>query len=278
MASDITIGIPTYNDDPEVFRRVLATATSASDAPLIVVDMSTNEGVAKVCSDFAQRVRYVAFPESCNVSHSRNKLFSETQTRYLNYLDSDAIPEPGWLDAIVDAFASDVAVVGSRIVPLWSSKPPLLFDTAPAADWLSCFDLGSKRIDVPRIMGTSYAVDRNKFDRPPFDEQLGRSPGWPLAIEEPALCVKAIAQGHRVVYAPASVVGHTLPAERLNWSWMWRRAHTAGRETRIQGGRFEPLPRAPFTFKDRLFQALCAVPFFLGRLRPVKDRPQGTNA
>lgn len=270
--------MPTYNDDPVVFRRVLETVRSLTDAPVVVADMSTNDGVKNVAVDFADQVKYVPFAESKNVSHSRNKVFQETETRYLNYLDSDAIAKPGWLDAILDAFSEDnVAIVGSRIEPIWVGKPPVLFDTAPAADWLSCFDLGCERIDVPRIMGTSYALDRSKFSDTPFDEQLGRSPGYPLAIEEPALCEWARAQGFRVVYEPGSVVGHTLPAERLNWRWMLERAHTAGRETRVQGGAFEPLPRARFGLRDRAFQAVCAVPFLLGRMRPpVQDRPHGT--
>ena len=121
-------------------------------------------------------------------------------------------------------------------------------------------------------MGTSYAVDTERAPDPPFDESLGRRPGWPLAMEENVLCDSVRASGWRVVYEPASVVRHRIPAGRATWRWMWSRAHTAGRETR-SAGRFEPIPRPPLTPADRVFQAAVATPFLAGRFLPQLPRP-----
>lgn len=269
---NITIAIPTFNDDPEVFGRVLdMAAAGAPGVPVVVVDMSTNDGVRRVCEG-REHVRHHAFPESGGVSHSRNRCVALAETRHVAFLDSDGFPEPGWLEPLAARLAEDrVAVVGSRILAAWETNPPRLFRTSPASDWLSLFDLGEEPVEVPRIMGTSYAIDRERVPDPPFDESIGRKPGWPLAMEENVLCEQAIARGGRVLYEPASVVRHRIPADRATWRWIWRRAHTAGRETRV-GGRFEPLPRPRFGVRDRLFQAAVAAPFFAGALAPPRRR------
>lgn len=270
---DLTIAIPTFNDDPAVFGRVLDLAIAHGDgAPIVVVDMSTRDGVREQCAARAQHVSYDPFAQSGGVSHSRNRCVALAGTRYVTFLDSDAFAEPGWATAQRACLDGDrVAVVGSRILGAFERRPPRLMRAVTASDWLSLFDLGPEPLDVPRVIGTSYALDRERVGQPPFDESIGRKPGWPLAMEENVLCDRARAAGWRVVYEPASVVRHRIPVERASWRWMWRRAHTAGRETR-SAGRFEPIPRPPLTLRDRAFQAAVVVPFALGALAAPRDR------
>jgi len=260
-----TIAIPAMHDDPEVFGRVLDLALAASEHErVVVVDMSQNDALAQVCATKGHRVQHHAFPESGGVSHSRNRCVELSDTRHVVFLDSDAFVEPGWIDALFECLGEDrVAVAGSRVVAEWEGRPGRLLQTTTASDWLSLFDFGERPVDVPRIMGTSYAIDRDRVADPPFDETLGRRPGWPLAMEENALCEWSRARGWRVVYQPRSVVRHRIPAERSTWRWMWQRAHTAGRETRI-AGRFEPMPERALGLEDRLFQATVALPFLAG--------------
>ena len=271
---DLTIAIPTYNDDPAVLARVLDAATAPA-VPVVIVDMSADDRVQRV-ADGRDGVLYHAFPDSGGVSHSRNRCLELAGTRYVAFLDSDAIPEPGWLEPLRKRLeADDVGVVGSRVLAAWDSPPPRLFRTVTASDWLSLFDLGPEPRPVPRIMGTSYAIDRELAPVPAFDESTGRRPGWPLAMEENVLCEQVRAAGARVLYEPTSVVYHRIPRDRATWAWMWRRAHTAGRETRA-AGRFEPLPRPALGPRDRLFQALVAPAFMAGRLAPVRERSSVT--
>jgi GT2 family glycosyltransferase len=267
---DVTIAIPTFNDDPAVFARVLDVA-GAAGSPVVVVDMSTDDRVAEVCRG-REQVRFCAFPDSGGVSHSRNRCIELARTRHVAFLDSDAIPQPGWLEPLSARLEEDrVAVVGSRVLPDFGARPHRLFSTTTASDWLSLFDLGDEPCEVPRIMGTSYAIDRTRVPDPPFDESLGRRPGWPLAREENALCEAARARGGLVLYEPASVVRHQIPPGRLTWRWMWRRAHTAGRETRA-AGRDEPLPRPPLTPADQVFRMAVALPFLAGTLSRPRER------
>jgi GT2 family glycosyltransferase len=273
MNPGVTILVPAFNDSPAIFGRMLASARAdAPDTPLVVVDMSQEPALGELLVDDPD-ARYVHLPDSGGVSHSRNRLAREAHTRHVIYLDSDAFVEPGWLAAMSERIAEpDVAVVGSRILPAWERPPGPLMTTTTAGDWLSLYDLGDEPLDVPLIVGTSYAVDLELAPDPPFDESLGRRPGWPLAMEENRLCETVRANGHRVVYEPKAVVRHHIPADRASWRWMWRRAHTAGRETRV-AGRSEPLPRPRLSARDRAFQAAVAVPFFAGMARRPRARP-----
>lgn len=268
-----TIAVPTYQPDHGVFARMLELALAGSeDEEIVVVDMSPRDDLRALCEEAGPRVRYDHFPESGGVASSRNRCVELAATRYVCFLDSDAFPEPGWAAALVTRLqGGNAAVAGSKILPYWEGTPRRAMTTVPASDWLSLLDLGDEAIEVPRIIGTSYALDRERVREQPFDERLGRRPGWPLAMEENELCESAREAGWSVYYEPASVVRHHIPAERATWRTMWRRAHTAGRETRV-AGRAEPMPGRRLGPRDRAFQAAVAVPFFAGALGQRRRR------
>jgi cellulose synthase/poly-beta-1,6-N-acetylglucosamine synthase-like glycosyltransferase len=269
MTVPVTIAMPTYNAEEPVFRRVVddALAGSPPDTQLVVVDMSTTDVVRRVCAENATRVRY-EWLDSRGVSHSRNRCVELCETRYVAFLDSDAYPHAGWLEPLTEQLAGPdrVGVVGSRIVAAFRGTPNRLMRTATASVWLSLLDLGDQAVDIPTVIGTSYALDRERVPDPPFDESRGRRPGVAMAGEEVLLCRQVRASGWRVVYEPRSVVEHDIPAARAGWRWMWRRAYAAGQEDALweSAGDF-PVPR--FGPADHAFRAAMAPPFFAGRLR-----------
>jgi hypothetical protein len=136
-----------------------------------------------------------------------------------------------------------------------------------ASDWLSMLDLGDESREVPRVMGTSYAIDRERLGDDPFEVSLGRRPGVSIAHEEVQLALDAARGGWRCWYAADARVRHLVDASRLTWSWMVRRAYTAGREVALAPpDGLAPLPRR-LTLRDHAFRALVAPAFLAGRLR-----------
>jgi GT2 family glycosyltransferase len=266
--ADVTVGIPTRDDDPTVFARLLdAVAAEPLAAPALVVDMSSGTAIREAAEGRAPRIRYMPYPESTGVSDSRNRIMALAETRYVLLIDADAVPERGWATAMRAGFerADDVAVVGARCLPVWPGRVPPLFGTAPAFDLLGMFDLGPEPLAAPRIMGTSYALDRERIPDPPFPVELGRRPGGGLESgEEVALCEAVRDAGWSVRYEPAAIVRHHLRRERASWRWMLRRARAAGRESRAEL-RLEPLPRR-LTLRDYTFLAAIAPSYFAGRL------------
>ncbi len=240
--------------------------------PVLVIDMSRGDGVRQVCGERGDAIRYVAAPDSRGVSDSRNRAVAGARTRYLLFLDSDALPMPGWAAAMRGAFerAERVAIVGARCPAKWTDRPPRLFGTALAGDFLSLFELGDQPIDVPRIMGTSYAIDLERVPPDPFPVELGFGPDSRLAGEEVELCERARREGWRVRYEPAAVALHTIRPGRATWPSMFRRAFHAGQEARRLGRRLDPLPRETRP-ADRIFQALIAPAFAAGMLLAPRD-------
>ena len=267
---DVTVGMPTCDDDPTILRQALACVVEEPiEARPLVVDMSRGTGVRDVVASFSDQIRYEPYSQSSGVSDSRNRIIQLAGTRYLVMLDADAVPEPGWTHRLRDAFDRDpsAAVIGGRCLPEWATGQPALFDTAPAFDFLGMFDLGETALKVPRIMGTTYAVDRDRLpDEPPFPVGLGRRAGSLLAFEEVAYCLGVQKRGWSVWYEPTAVVRHHVRAGRDSWAWMQKRAFVAGQESGLTTARLEPLPRKA-TLRDRTFLALIAPMYLAGRLR-----------
>jgi hypothetical protein len=162
-----------------------------------------------------------------------------------------------------------VALVGARIVPVWPRHAPPLFTTSIGLELLGMLDLGPEPCELPRVMGTSYAVDRERLPGlEPFRLDLGRRPGRLLAWEEVQLSLDVRAAGGSIRYEPRAVVRHHVRPERLSWRWMLRRAYVAGRETRLAPDRLDPFPR-PLTPRDRAFQIATSPAFYAGRARGV---------
>jgi glucosyl-dolichyl phosphate glucuronosyltransferase len=272
--TDMTVVMPTYNDEPSTLRLVLkAAASEPVEPPVIVVDMSADDRLQRVCDEFGDRISYHHYPESTGVSDSRNRCVALASTRYITQLDSDVLPNHGWLGPLARTLREpDVAVVGSRIMPQWLAKPPRLFRSRAAAPLLSLFDLGEDTMDVVRIIGGSYGFDRELVSDLPFNPALGRKPGDPLGLEENVLCETARASGYRVAYVADSVAHHMIPKERLTWRFIWNRARVTGRERRL-AGRAEPLPRPPRTRTDKAFLLAIAPAILAGILWP-KPRPE----
>jgi hypothetical protein len=265
---DVTVGIPTCDDDPAIVRQLLdAVLADGVREPPVVVDMSRGDAI-RTTAEALDGVRYIAYGESMGVSDSRNRIFELAETRYVLMIDADAVPEAGWASAMRHGFehGDRVGIVGARCLPVWPGRRPPLFETAPAFDLLGMFDLGLKPLDVPRIMGTSYALDRERVPHPPFSLELGRRPGGGLASGEEVQLSEAVrATGSTVRYEPSAIVRHYLRPERASWRWMLGRARVAGWEARRAGGRPEPLPRR-FGVRDYAFLALIAPAYFAGRL------------
>jgi GT2 family glycosyltransferase len=266
--ADVTPAMVTSDDDPVLFAEAIdAVIAEGLAEPIVVVDMSRGGGIRSVCEERGDSVRYVAAPDSTGISDSRNRAVAAARTRYLLFVDADAIAARGWAAAMRAGFdrADEVAIVGARCAARWAEPPPRLFRTAPAGDFLSLFELGDQPLDVPRVVGTSFAMDLERVPDEPFRVELGISPESRLGGEEVDLCERVREAGWRVRYEPEARVRHAIRPGRATWRSMLRRAFHAGQEGRRLGRRLDPLPRR-MRPADRLFQLAIAPAFTAGRL------------
>jgi GT2 family glycosyltransferase len=265
----ISVAICTYEPPPATFARVLDAVrqVTADSVQVDVIDMSRGDAVQQAVAQLPDRFRYDAFLDSRGLSDSRNRALDRASGRYVAFLDSDAIAQPGWLEPLErDLEDDDVAVVGSRVLPAFDRAPGRLLRSQTARDWMSLLDLGTQRRDVEVIVGTSFAVDRERLPSQGFDLTRGLRPGVAIGGEEVQLCQQVRRAGSRVLYEPASVVSHVIPAERSTWRAMLRRAYLAGQETALQGSTGDPHQRH-MALDDHAFRAAVAPAFLLGRLK-----------
>jgi hypothetical protein len=113
-------------------------------------------------------VRYVSFPESSGVSESRNRIVELAATPHLLFLDADAVPRPGWADALVRALGGGHTLVGARILPRWPRGAPWLLRSTLGSELLGNLDCGETPRPLSRVMGTSFGADLERLAAAPF--------------------------------------------------------------------------------------------------------------
>ena len=113
---DITVVVP-VRDRPAELDRLLHTL-SDDLAVVVVDDASTDAGATK---EIAERhgALLVALDTNCGPGSARNAGLAAVHTPLIAFVDSDCVPAPDWLDALLGHF--DDPVVGAaapRVVPL----------------------------------------------------------------------------------------------------------------------------------------------------------------
>lgn len=210
--------IPHYNDSARLARCLAALRpqieAAAGRAELVVVDNgSTGADAAALAALRAAEpgLRLVTEPRK-GAAEARNRGVAETRAPLLFFLDSDCLPEPDWL---ATAFASAAAgdIVGGEIT---------LFDeTPPPRSGAEAFEAAFAFDNRGYIERKGFSVTANLLTRRdvfaatgPFVHGLSEDLDW---------CLRARAQGFRLVHAPALRVGHPARADWPALARKWRR-------------------------------------------------------
>ncbi len=216
-APTCTVVVPTL-DRPEHLDRCLAAVVGLSYPrfDVLVVDNGSRSA-----SDVAARwdAGYTVEPVR-GVSRARNTGVRASGGDIIAFLDDDALPDAGWLAALVDELEDPLVLAATgRVLPL---DPP-----APAIATLSVVDpdLGAEPRRVDRStpywfeianfgglgIGCGIAFRRQAFDViGGFDERLGRGT-FINGAEEHFAFFKLIDAGYRVAYTPRAIVRHPFP-------------------------------------------------------------------
>jgi glucosyl-dolichyl phosphate glucuronosyltransferase len=149
------------------------------------------------------------------------------------FLDDDAEAAPDWLARLIPLYDDpDVLAVGGRVEPVWESGRPAHFPEE--LDWIvGCTYKGLPRVaaQVRNVIGANMSFRSDVFERVGgFNASLGRQGVRPLGCEETEMCLRAAigAPGTRVVYEPAAVVRHHVPAVRGTLRYILARAWSEG--------------------------------------------------
>jgi len=183
---------------------------------LVVNNRSSETQILEMAGQFHARYVYVPKP---GLSIARNAGARASSAEIIAYLDDDSLPEPHWLDHLVQEFRNpNVLAVAGRIEPVSVETEAELFceEMSPpaeerrrrlsvdrnTADWFAIANFGGIGI------GCNMAFRREAWSIwPGFDERLGRG-ACIGGSEEHFAFFSLIDKGYCVVYCPDAVVQH----------------------------------------------------------------------
>jgi rhamnosyltransferase len=182
---------------------------------VLAVDSGSADGTHTIFENRGVRVVEI-LPGDFQHGRTRNLAASLVSpgVEYLVYLSQDATPLPGWLDALVDAVATDSGVAGafSRHIPRPDCDPLLARrireeweQVGGEARLVKCLD-GSANLSrdghaLAHFSNTSSCLRRKVWQTVPFPEVD--------FAEDLAWAVHVLQSGYCLVYEPASAVLHS---------------------------------------------------------------------
>jgi GT2 family glycosyltransferase len=158
------------------------------------------------------------------LSHARNRAVKEAKSKWIAFLDDDAIASPDWLSKIFQFQEEhpDIKIFGGPYSPYFPKKKPI---------WLSpqlcmndygpdCFDIEGTRC---YISGGNMILHRDVFEKVGlFNVSLGMQgnhPGWG---EESEWFSRAEDKGWKIFYAGTVSIAHLVHPKKNSLLWQLR--------------------------------------------------------
>ena len=280
-----SIVVPVFNQSAHTVRclRSIAAHSPAAPVEVIVVDDGSSDDTLALLRQ-VDGLRLHARPANGGFIAACNDGLALARGEYVVFLNNDTVPQPGWLDALLDTFASEpgTGIAGSRLLypdgRLQEAGGAIYRDGSadklgrlrepahPAFSFL-------RRVDY--CSGAAIAVPRALM------LELGGFDGHyaPAFYEDTDLAMKVRARGLRVLCNPASEVVHVEGATAGTDTRHGVKAHQVVNQRRFAerwAGALasHPDPGAPETaLTDRLYQRTVLV---VDALTPRPDRDSGS--
>jgi mycofactocin system glycosyltransferase len=214
---DVTVVIPVRDRTAEL-RLCLA---GLRGCRVIVVDDGSRDPGAAAAAAAAAGARCLHRAVNGGPAAARNTGLAAARTPLVAFLDSDCVPAPGWLRALLPHFSDPaVAAVAPRIVPYEPSGPG--GPHGPGRGWLARYEGVSSTLDmghvasivrpgakVPYVPGAALVVRR---------EAAGDGFAEDMPVGEDVDFVwRLAAQGWHVRYEPAAVMAHQHRVRLRGW-------------------------------------------------------------
>jgi len=214
--SDVTVVVP-VKDRVAGLTRLLAALPHVLGDRIVVDDGSADPAAIRTVAE-AAGARVLRHEAARGPAAARNRGLAAATTPLVAFLDSDVVPEPGWLEELLATFADPaVGLAAPRIVAL----PPITGWLGRYEAVRSSLDLGpDPALIVPRsrvaYVPSAALVVRRTAAGTGFDERLH-------VAEDVDLVLRLYAAGWRLRYVPAARVAHN---HRTGFaSWWLRKAY-----------------------------------------------------
>ena len=218
----------------EILLDVIESVRNQTMLPLeVIVVVDHNEDLYERLLAVVDDVTIVESTGPRGLSGARNMGVGLADSDIVAFLDDDAQAAPDWLERLVVFYDDpDVLAVGGRVEPVWESGRPAYF--GEELDWIvGCSHRGMPKVasEVRNVIGANMSFRLEVLRRVGgFNVALGRQGTIPLGCEETEICIRSKmgAPGSRIVYEPAAVVRHHVPASRGTVRYMLARSWSEG--------------------------------------------------
>lgn len=208
--------------------------TRTPDEIILVIDH--NEALYERSKAAFPGVTVIQNDQKQGLSGARNAGMQVATGTIFAFMDEDASAEPGWLAALLAAYADPAVMgVGGAIIPAWETGRPRWFPEE--FDWVvGCTYKGMSESAGPvrNMIGCNMSMRRAVVDATSgvggFRDGIGRVGTRPVGCEETELCIRARQRwpAQRFLYDPAARVHHVVPAARANWKYFRSRCFSEG--------------------------------------------------
>ena len=221
--------------------RVTVSQLRAGDQLIVVIDHNDQlEQQARRELDGALVITNVG---DAGLSGARNSGVSRATGEVVVFLDDDACPNPGWLDAYRATFRHpSVQVVSGAVDPVWAGESaPRWFP--PEFGWVVGCDYRGLPADGSRVrnpIGANMAIRRTSLEKVGgFSVDVGRIGTLPMGCEETDLCIRLRQADPSAVMLRNTAAGvrHAVSADRRRLRYFLSRCYYEGRSKAVLAAR-----------------------------------------
>jgi glycosyltransferase involved in cell wall biosynthesis len=235
LTNSVTVVVCAYTKDRWVtLRRAIDAALNQinlDDELLVVVDY--NDALLTQCREYLGDLTVLPNSRNRGLSGARNTALDEAHGSIIVFLDDDAVPLDGWLDALRAPYADTrVYGVGGFAKPCWLSGQPGWFPKEFL--WVvgcSHSGLSSDQHPVRNLVGANMSFRKAAFDHVGgFAEQMGRIGQRLFGGEETEFSIR-LTQANPdaiILYEPSSQVEHHMTEHRASLGYFVRRCWAEG--------------------------------------------------
>lgn len=195
---------------------------------IIVVDNDREHSAEMVCRDARQCIRWditYSVEDRRGIPFARNRsvlLADQRGAEAIAFIDDDEVPDPSWLDELLDAARTyDADAVAGPVISLFE-------DCTPA--WVKSGKFFAK---IEKCSGTPLMdfatssllirTDTLTAVEPVFDERLAMTGG-----SDTHLSIRLAKLGCRMIWCEEALVYETVPTTRTTVRWLLARAYRDG--------------------------------------------------
>lgn len=188
-------------------------AQSYRHKEIIVVDSSSNTESEQVVAHYPEVISVRLHGQRNNIPQARNEGIAVSSGEIIAFVDDDAMVQPGWLDALVDAYRDEtVGAAGGRIIQApkpycdqETGTPSFAISPTGRAIIKNIGTTSTEQVEVDWLSGCNMS-----FRRTALEQVGGFDPAYTFTNtrEDTDLAFRVKKAGWRVVFNPAIAVVH----------------------------------------------------------------------